>query len=66
MGAGSHFRHDVCDSLLGFLVDIGTNCGPERIYDVDEEEHQEEVQQELGVEGKDMGKVGVLFDEAEQ
>lgn len=63
--AHGHLGQNVGNGLFGFLIDVGADGGPEGVDDVNEEEHEEDVEEELCVEGEDVGEGGVCLDEAE-
>lgn len=47
--ANGHLGQRLGGDFLGRFVDVGADGGPEGVDDVDEEKHQEDVEEELGV-----------------
>ena len=61
-----HFYQNLAGRLFGFLIHVRADGGPKSVDHVDDYCDQEEVEDELGVVGEDMGKVGVGFEIAEE
>jgi len=56
---------DVGAGFEGFAVDVAAHGGPEAVDDVGAAGEEEDVEEELGVEGEDVGDGGVRADEGE-
>lgn len=65
-GTHGHFDQDLPGGFFGFFVDVGADGGPEGVDHVDDDGDQEEVEEELGVVGEDMGEVWMGFEIAEK
>ena len=65
-GAHGHFDQDLPSGFFGFFVDVRADGGPEGVDHVDDHGDQEEVEEELGVVGEDVGEVWMGFEIAEK
>jgi hypothetical protein len=63
--ASGHFHHNIRHGLVGFLVNVALHRGPEAVDHVDASAEQEDVEDELCVEGEDVRDRRVLRDEGE-